>query len=881
MKNASPRTVYLKDYTPPAFLIDEVTLRFELGEDETLVHARLALRRNPAAADAKAPLVLDGEQLTLRALRIDGRELGADDYLLDDTSLTLPRPPAAFTLETVTAIRPKENTALEGLYTSSGNFCTQCEAEGFRKITYFLDRPDVMAVYTTTVVADAQRYPVLLSNGNPVERGTLEGGRHFVTWHDPHPKPSYLFALVAGDLVCREDRFVTRSGRAVDLRIYVEAHNLDKTEHAMVSLKKAMAWDEERFGREYDLDIYMIVAVDDFNMGAMENKGLNVFNSKYVLARPDTATDADFLGIESVIAHEYFHNWTGNRVTCRDWFQLSLKEGLTVFRDQEFSADLNSAAVQRIDDVRMLRTHQFAEDAGPMAHPVRPQSYMEINNFYTVTVYEKGAEVVRMYQTLLGREGFRKGMDLYFERHDGQAVTTEDFCAAMADANGVDLTQFKRWYDQAGTPELHVQGAWDAEARTYTLTVEQSCPPTPGQTEKQPFLIPLEVGLVGPDGRDLPLRLEGETAAVDGSRVLTLDAARGEYRFVDVPARPVPSLLRHFSAPVKLHYDYTEEELRFLMAQDSDPFNRWEAAQELAVRTVAGLLEDHHHEHALGVEAEVAEAYRAVLEDRDADPALTAEALSLPSESYLAERFEPIDPGAIHDVRRFFRHTLASALRDVLVHAYRELQETGDYRLDPRSVGRRRLKSVCLGYLTELGDAQDFALALAQYRTATNMTDALGALAALADFDCPERDEALEDFEGRWYAEPLVMDKWFALQAGSSLPGTLGVVTRLMGHPAFSLKNPNRVRALIGAFAANPSAFHAADGSGYAFVADQVLALDPMNPQVASRLTKGFTRWRRYEPRRAALMRAQLERIAGTDGLSRDVFEVASKSLAD
>lgn len=880
MKKSTPRTIHLKDYTPPEFLIDRVRLRFELDEDETLVRARLALRRNPAAADPKAPLVLNGEELELRELALDGRVLGPGDYALEEDSLTLAGLGERAELEVLTAIRPQENTRLEGLYKSSGNFCTQCEAEGFRRITYFLDRPDVMAVYTTTIVADRARYPVLLSNGNLVDSGELEGGRHFATWHDPYPKPSYLFALVAGDLVCHEDRYTTASGREVQLRIYVQAHNLDKTGHAMLSLKKAMAWDEQRFGREYDLDVYMIVAVDDFNMGAMENKGLNIFNSKYVLARPETATDADFLHIESVIAHEYFHNWTGNRITCRDWFQLSLKEGLTVFRDQEFSAEMNSAAVQRINDVRTLRTHQFPEDAGPMAHPVRPQSYMEINNFYTLTVYEKGAEVVRMYQTLLGREGFRKGMDLYFQRHDGQAVTTDDFCAAMADANGVDLTQFKRWYDQAGTPELTVRAHWDAAQGRYTLEVAQHCPPTPGQPEKLPFVIPLALGLLDGQGRELPLRLEGEARAAGTERVLAVTEPVQRFCFVDLPERPVPSLLRHFSAPVKLHYDYSDEELVFLMAHDTDAFNRWEASQELAVRTVAGLLEDYRQRHALGVEASVIEAYRRLLEDRSLDPALVAEALTLPAEGYLGERFPPIDPQAIHAVRRFFRQTLAHSLREDLEQVYTELHRPGGYSLEPAAIGRRRLKNLCLGYLTEIDDGDPLALALRQFREADNMTDALGALQALAQRDCAEREQALAEFEARWRGEPLVMDKWLSLQAGAPLPGTLARVQALMEHPAFSLRNPNRVRALLGAFAANPVAFHAPDGSGYAFLAEQVLAVDALNPQVAARLAKAFTRWRQYEPGRAGLMRRQLERIAGREGLSRDLYEIVSKSLA-
>jgi aminopeptidase N len=881
MKQGSAQTVYLKDYTPPDYWVDTVDLHFELGETETRVRATLGMRRREGVPP-ETPLVLDGEALELLSLALDGQPLEAPAYRVDGQSLTIDTVPDAFTLDIETRIFPQDNTRLEGLYRSSGNFCTQCEAQGFRRITYFPDRPDVMARYTTTIVADAEACPVLLSNGNPVESGTLEGGRHFAVWQDPYPKPSYLFALVAGRLDCREATHRTPSGREVTLRVYVEPHNLDKCDHALVSLKKAMEWDEQRFGLEYDLDIYMIVAVDDFNMGAMENKGLNVFNSKYVLARPDTATDADYIAIEAVIAHEYFHNWTGNRVTCRDWFQLSLKEGLTVFRDQEFTADMHSRAVKRIDDVRMLRTHQFAEDASPMAHPVRPDSYIEINNFYTVTVYEKGAEVVRLYQTLLGQAGFRRGMDLYFQRHDGQAVTTDDFRAAMADANAYDLDQFQRWYEQAGTPVVKASGTWRPNERVYELTLEQSCPATPGQPDKAPFLIPVGIGLLDAEGRDLPLTLEGETEPGAQSCVLHLTEARQTFRFTDIPEEPVPSLLRGFSAPVKLAFDYTPEQLMFLMAHDSDSFNRWEAGQQLAARAVKCLLEDYQHEHALGLEPPFIDAFREVLLDREADPALVAEALSLPSEAYLAELLEPVDPAAIHAVRRFVRRTLAASLRDVFQETYDAMQDYGPYSIDPAAIGRRALKNTCLSYLAELDDADIHEQCYAQFQAADNMTDVLAALRALADSESEEGERALAAFEAKWRDDPLVLDKWFGIQAMSRRPDTLDRVQALMKHPGFSIRNPNRVRALIGAFASgNPLRFHAPDGSGYGFLARRVLELDALNPQVAARLVKPLTRWRHYEPGRRDLMRESLQGIAANEKLSPDLFEIVSKSLAD
>ncbi len=878
MKESSPRTIYRKDYRPPEFLIDHVELRFELGEESTRVQSKLALRRNGSRA---GPLRLDGSELELVSLALDGEPLARHRYRHESDTLTITGVPDKFELEVVTRIRPQENTALEGLYKSGGNFCTQCEAEGFRKITFFLDRPDVMSRYGTTIVADAARYPVLLSNGNPVDGGSLSDGRHWVRWEDPFPKPCYLFALVAGDLACVEDSYRTRSGRRVVLRVYVESANLDKCEHALQSLKKAMAWDEQVFGLEYDLEIYMIVAVSDFNMGAMENKGLNVFNTKYVLARSDTATDADYRGIEGVIAHEYFHNWTGNRVTCRDWFQLSLKEGLTVFRDQEFSADMGSRAVQRIEDVRMLRAVQFLEDAGPMAHSVRPDAYMEINNFYTATVYNKGAEVVRMMHKLLGREGFRRGMDLYFERHDGQAVTCDDFVLSMEHANGADLEQFRRWYAQSGTPVLAVLADWNASEGTYTLTVSQSCPPTPGQQEKKPFHIPLAVGLIGPEGKDYPLWLRGEVDAGGAStRVLEVRNAVETFQFVGLPARPVPSLLRGFSAPVKVEYEARDDELAFQLAHDSDDFNRWEAGQKLACRVILRLVADRRRGQPLVLDSQLTEAMRRVLVDRSGDTELRAQALSLPSEAYIGELMGEIDVDGIHAAREFVRHGVATALRQDLLSTYDDLSAAGSYSIDSVAVGRRALRNVSLAYLSAGEDSESLQLCSRQYRDADNMTDTIAALALLADRDGPEVDAALDDFYRRWQEDALVLDKWFSVQAVSSRPDVLDRVRVLMEHEAFSIRNPNKVRALIGAFCAgNTVRFHDRSGRGYEFLSEQVVRLDALNPQTAARLLQPLARWKRYDPDRQTQMRSALERILGAPGLSPDVFEVASKCL--
>jgi aminopeptidase N len=872
-----PNTTFLKDYRPPDWRIEAAELRFDLGESSTEVQAKLIL----AATGHPVALRLDGQELALRSVRIDGRSLARDEYHVDEDGLTLTGLPARCVLETVVQINPRANTALEGLYLSGGNLCTQCEAEGFRKITYFLDRPDNLTIFTVTLVADKARYPVLLSNGNLVDGGELEDGRHWARWHDPFPKPSYLFAVVAGDLACIADEFVTASRRWVQLLLYVQHHNVDKCDHAMQSLKRAMKWDEEVYGREYDLDTYMIVAVDDFNMGAMENKGLNVFNSKCVLARPDTATDQDYLGIEGVIAHEYFHNWSGNRVTCRDWFQLSLKEGFTVFRDQCFSADMGARSVKRISDVNVLRTYQFREDAGPMAHPVRPEAYVEINNFYTGTVYNKGAEVVRMLHTLLGADGFRRGTDLYFTRHDGQAVTTDDFVSAMEDANEIDLKLFRRWYSQAGTPELRVAGRHDPVRRTFTLNLRQSCPPTPGQPEKLPLHIPVAVGLLGSDGCELPLRLSGEDSAGDTTRILELRETEQQFVFHDVADAPVVSLLRGFSAPVKLMRAHTDAEQCFLMQHDGDDFNRWEAAQQLAVRRIQDLIDAGRDGRALVLDNNFSDACAAMLDDDRADPAFIAQALTLPSETYLAECVAVIDPGAIHLATKFMRRELARRLRTRWEARYEQCAARGPYNTDPAAMGWRALRNLALRYLMALEDPAVYEVCLRQYRLADNMTDVIAALGALVDSAAPARDAALEDFYGRWHEDALVVDKWLSIQATSQQPGTINVVDRLLGHPAFNLRNPNKVRALIGGFCqGNPACFHELSGAGYAFLGDRLLELDAINPQIAARLAGALSAWRRYDAIRRDLMRAQLDRLAGAPGLSRDLYEVVNKSVA-
>ncbi len=887
MRTEQPKMIYLKDYQAPEYLIDETHLTFELFDDHSLVHAQLVMRRNPARGAGLPPLVLDGQLLELLSVKLADVDLTSSDYELTPDSLTVQPTSETFTLDTSVKIHPETNTALEGLYKSSGMFCTQCEAEGFRKITYYLDRPDVMSTFTTTVIASKQDFPILLSNGNPIEAGPSENGRHWITWEDPFKKPAYLFALVAGDLWCIEDTFVTMTERKVTLRIYVEQENIDKCQHAMDSLKKSMRWDEEVYGREYDLDIFMIVAVNDFNMGAMENKGLNIFNSSAVLARAETATDAAHQRVEAIVAHEYFHNWSGNRVTCRDWFQLSLKEGFTVFRDAGFSSDMNSATVKRIQDVAYLRTHQFAEDAGPMAHAVRPDSFIEISNFYTLTVYEKGSEVVGMIHTLLGADGFRKGSDLYFERHDGQAVTCDDFVKAMEDANGVDLTQFKRWYSQAGTPRLAVTESYDAAAKTYTLTFRQSAPTTPGQPgeEKKPFVIPVSLGLLDKQGKEMPLRLQGESAAIGTSRVISVTEAEHSFTFVDVAEQPLPSLLRGFSAPVKLSFPYNRDQLMFLMQHDTDGFNRWDAGQQLSVQVLQELIAQHQKGEKLVMDQRLVTALGTVLGDESLDQAMVAEMLSLPGEAYLTEISEVADVDAIHAAREFARQQLANSLSDALWKRYqtnRELSKQTAYVAESEHFARRALQNIALSYLMLTQKSEVLAAAIEQFDAADNMTERLTALAVLVNSPFEdEKAKALAVFAENFKDNALVMDQWFSVQAGSTLPGGLERVKALMQHPAFTLKNPNKVRALIGAFAGqNLINFHAADGSGYRFLADLVIELNGFNPQIASRQLAPLTRWRKYDDKRQALMKGELERIRASGQLSPDVYEVVSKSLA-
>ena len=887
MSAEKPQAVFRKDYRSPDYWIDTVDLEFDLGAEETRVRCTLTIRRREDVVGDAPPLVLVGEDLECLGVWLDGEALPASGYHAGDDGLRIDSPPARFRLETLVRINPQANTRLSGLYCTSGNFCTQCEAMGFRRITYFLDRPDVMARYTTTIVADKTTCPVMLSNGNRVEEEDLDNGRHRVRWEDPFPKPSYLFALVAGDLSAHRGSFTTRGGRKVELEIWVEPQNIERCEHALESLKRAMAWDEEVFGLEYDLDIYMVVAVNDFNMGAMENKGLNVFNSKYVLALPETATDGDYEGVERVIGHEYFHNWTGNRVTCRDWFQLTLKEGLTVFRDQQFGADMTSAAVTRIEDVKLLRAAQFSEDAGPMAHPIRPESYISMDNFYTSTVYNKGAEVIRMYHTLLGSEGFRRGMDLYFERHDGEAVTCDDFRDAMATAGGRNLDQFGRWYNQAGTPLVEAEGSFEAKTGRYSLTLKQSYPDADRSSAKgetrEVLHIPVAVGLLDSEGGDLALELEGEPVAAEGpTRILELTEAEQTFSFRGLPERPVASLLRGFSAPVRFKMKRSREELAFLMGRDSDPFNRWDAGQQLATDLLLELARGTAPSGALDLDPLYADAFGRVLEDPQLDGSLKALALTLPGEKVLGQEMETIDPDALHRARESMREALASQHGEALEAAYTTNVAEGPYSNDKRAIHRRRLKNCALAYWMTGGSEAALAAAADQLRSADNMSDAEAALAVLADTVSDARDEGLASFYARWSDDPLVVDKWFAIQAGSRRSDTFEQVLALAGHAAFSLKNPNRVRALVGTFcSANPVHFNRPDGGGYRFLADKVIELDPLNPQAAARMVSIFNPWRRYDAGRQALMQAELERIGERPGLSKDVFEIVTRALAD
>jgi aminopeptidase N len=876
MRTEDPRAIHLADYQAPDFHIETVRLDFALDPAATRVSARLEIvRRTP-----NAPLVLHGEELKLISLALDGRTLSPGEYRIDDESLTIPAVPDRFVLETVCQIAPAANTALEGLYQSNGMFCTQCEPEGFRRITWFLDRPDNLSVFTVRIAADKAQYPVLLSNGNRLDGGVADNGRHFALWHDPFPKPSYLFALVAGDLGAIEDRFVTMTGRSIQLVLYVEHGNEKRAAYAMDALKRAMTWDEEAYGREYDLDIFMIVAVSAFNMGAMENKGLNIFNDKVLLASPESATDEDYARIESVVAHEYFHNWTGDRVTCRDWFQLSLKEGLTVFRDQSFSGDMRSHGVQRIQEVRALRGRQFQEDAGPLAHPVQPQSYIEINNFYTATVYEKGAEVIRMLQTMVGEEGYRKATDLYFARHDGEAATVEDWVRCFEDACGRDLTQFRLWYRQAGTPIIEAKTAYDAEARSYTLDLTQSVAATPGQPDKAPLHIPVRIGLVGQGGTPLPLQLAGENAPGPQTRVLELTQNFHRFIFTDVGEEPLLSLGRGFSAPAIFRAAHTSHDRATLMGKDSDAFNRWEAGQILAGEIMLELADPASPG---GPRANSGSDYISaigdVLSEALADPAFAAQMLMPPTESELATQRMPVDPDALHAARIGLLRAIATAHQDRLAELYQQMRVSGPFDPGAKPAGHRALRNACLRYLTAQDDDAAAGLADAHYRSAASMTDMIAGLGALARMKSPLRAAAFGDFHDRFQSDPLVLDKWMSLQAGSSLPGTAQAVRELMRHAAFNIKNPNRVRALIGAFSTNHLRFHGKDGAGYRLVGEVIRALDPLNPQVAARLAGSFESWRRYDKARQAMMRAELESILNLPGISPNLFEVAGKIL--
>ncbi len=876
MKDALPQTIYLKDYKVSPFLIETTDLVFDLGDQQTCVTTRLAVRRNPASKEQSNSLELNSKgDVQLQWIEIDGQRLNDSDYTLSDNMLILRNLPASCVITTEVLIQPQLNTSMMGLYRSRTMFCTQCEAEGFRRITYFPDRPDIMSIFTVKIVADKTNYPILLSNGNAIERADLEGGRHSITWHDPFKKPSHLFALVAGTLSVVEDSFTTVSGRKIPLQIFVEEKDLDKCAHAMLSLKKSMRWDEDVYGREYDLDIFMIVAVDDFNMGAMENKGLNIFNTSAVLANPKTTTDASFLRVEGVVAHEYFHNWSGNRVNVRDWFQLSLKEGFTVFRDSQFSSDMNSPTVKRIEDVSFLRTHQFAEDGGPMSHQVQPDAYMEINNFYTLTVYEKGSEIVRMYHTLLGAKTFRKGSDLYFDRHDGEAVTIEQFVAAMEDASGRDLTQFRRWYKQSGTPVLKVRSEYDATAKTYKLNFDQSCPPTPGQTKKLPFVIPVKLGLVSDDGVDIQLNSAGETEII-----IEITKPHHQLVFENIDAEPVPSLLRGLSAPVKLDYPYSTEQLAHLMANDSDGFNRWDASQTLSLTVLNQLMHDSLHDRPMVLDGELVEAYKALLSDESLDSAMVALMLQLPTEALLHEEADTIHIAAIHDARSFLRTALAGCLAVELETIYERHNTQQAYAPNVEQMGNRSLKNAALGYLMLVDSGVE--LAWAQFQNADNMTDQSAALSALVN--CPAAADyaakALAMFLEEFKDEALAMNVWLQIQAANSQPNALSRVKVLLEHSAFSMTNPNKIRSLIGGFAnANHVNFHASDGSGYVFLTEQILALNTVNPQIAARLVTPLTRWKKFSEPNRKLMRDALQNIANEPNLVKDVYEIATKSL--
>ena len=884
MRTDTPPVIHLKDYQPASHLIDTVELDFKLHPSATKVTSRMKLRPNPAAEAADGQLVLDGEMLKLRSLKLDGKPLTeGDDFAIDDEHLTIfAVPDGDFELEVATTCNPEANKALSGLYRSSGNYCTQCEAEGFRRITYYLDRPDVMAVFTVRMEGSLEDVPVLLSNGNLLEHGAARReGDHYAIWHDPHPKPAYLFALVGGRLAVVRDVFTTMSGRQVELGIYVEPGKEDRCDWAMDSLKRSMKWDEERFGREYDLDVFNIVAVSDFNMGAMENKGLNIFNDKLILARPDTATDNDYMAIESVIAHEYFHNWTGNRITCRDWFQLCLKEGLTVYRDQEFSADERSRTVQRIMDVRRLKATQFPEDGGPLAHPVRPEQYIEINNFYTATVYQKGAELCRMMETIVGHKGFHKGMDLYFKRHDGEAATVEDFIGSIADANKTDLSHFARWYSQSGTPELVCRYKFDPERKIGTLDVEQITPSTPDQANKKPLHIPLRLGFVGAGGRDkAPKRADGERVK---DNVLHITERKHRFEFKSVTARNVPSLLRDFSAPVNLTIDYSDKDLMFLAQNDANLFNRWQAMQSLLTRQLLSMIERIRAGKSPGSNVRLARLIGKTVFNEDLAPAYRAMFLSLPTEADLARALlDNIDPTANGRAKKVLAKSIGKTLRNGLVETYQLHEGRGAYSPDALSEGKRSLRFACLSFLTATEQREEYERACLHYNNARNMTAAVSALKALNNHRSPERDAVFQDFHDKWIEDHLVIDKWFGLQAMSALPSAMKTMRALLRHEKFNLQNPNKVRAVIGSFAAgNPVQFNRPDGKGYALIAKQILRIDRFNPQIAARMLGAFRSWQKLEPARQALMREQLKLIAGDAKLSKDSFEIVRRILGE
>ncbi|MGB2374960.1 MAG: aminopeptidase N [Porticoccaceae bacterium] len=877
VRDATPQTIYLKDYQVPEFLIDKTNLVFDLHEQFCRVTSALSIRRNPESQKNSAPLFLHGGiELDLQQLKIDDQIVAENDYQRTVEGLVINQLPDSCVIEIEVLIRPNINTTMMGLYKSRTMYCTQCEAEGFRNITFYLDRPDIMSEFTTKLIADKQQFPVLLSNGNAIEQGELESGRHFATWHDPFKKPAYLFALVAGDLRVVEDSFTTCSNREILLQIYVEQKDLNKCDHAMLSLKNSMRWDEQVYGREYDLDRFMIVAVDDFNMGAMENKGLNIFNTSAVLANPKTTTDLAFQRVEGIVAHEYFHNWSGNRVTCRDWFQLSLKEGFTVYRDSQFSADMNSAVVKRIEDVVYLRTHQFAEDAGPMSHPVQPDAYMEINNFYTLTVYEKGAEVVGMIHSLLGDQKFREGSDLYFTRYDGQAVTIEEFVGSMEEVSGLDLMQFRRWYKQSGTPQVDVKSHYDVAAKTFSLSFTQSCPPTPGQNHKEPFYIPIKLGLVGADGQDLPLNSQG-----DQSIVFSLYERSQTLVFENIQQPPVPSLLRGFSAPIKLNFDYSNDELAHLMANDSDGFNRWDAGQKLSLNVLNRLIDDAKVERELVMDQQLIDVFDSLLSDHSLDPAMVNLMLQLPSEAQLHEQAEIIYVEPIHRAREFVRQAVANALQEKLVATYERLTVTQDYAPEAGQIGKRALRNCVLSYLMQV-ESVGPELAWQQFNTADNMTDKAAALGSLVNCKAAElySYRALKAFETDYSDETLAMNLWLQIQASAKLINGLDRVKALMAHPAFNINNPNKARSLLGAFcSSNLINFHRPDGSGYRFLQQQVTALNALNPQVAARLVTPLTRWKKLPEPNRGLMRDSLQKIAEHEGLVKDIQEIVTKSL--